>query len=69
MSIPLLNFDGATQDKINQLQQQVAATRVATQAQLTATAQAAANRALIATVVLELANRLKYVLTLFWHFI
>jgi regulator of protease activity HflC (stomatin/prohibitin superfamily) len=50
VSIPLLNFDNATQDKINQLQQQVAATRVATQAQLTAQAQAAANQALAASV-------------------
>lgn len=50
VNIPLLNFDAATQDKINQLQQQVAATRVATQAQLTAQAQAAANKALAASV-------------------
>lgn len=44
--IPLLNFDGTTQDRINQLQQQVALTRVAQQAQQTAIAQAAANKAL-----------------------
>lgn len=50
VSIPLLNFDSTTQDKINQLQQQVAATRVALQAQLTAQAQAAANQALAASV-------------------
>ena len=50
VNIPLLNFDPATQDKINQLQQQVAATRVAQQAQLTAQAQAAANKALAASV-------------------
>jgi len=50
VNIPLLNFDGQTQDKINQLQQQVAATRVAQQAQLTAQAQAEANRALAASV-------------------
>jgi regulator of protease activity HflC (stomatin/prohibitin superfamily) len=50
VNIPLLNFDSSTQDKINQLQQQIAATRVAQQAQLTATAQAAANKALAASV-------------------
>jgi regulator of protease activity HflC (stomatin/prohibitin superfamily) len=48
--IPLLNFDASTQDRINQLQQQVALTRVAQQAKLTAEAQAAANRALAASV-------------------
>lgn len=50
INIPLLQFDGATQDKINQLLQQIAATRVAQQAQQTATAQAAANQALAASV-------------------
>lgn len=50
VNIPLLNFDGTTQDKINQLQQQVAATRVAVQAKLTAQAQAAANQELAASV-------------------
>lgn len=48
--IPLLNFDAATQDRINQLQQQVALTRIAQQAQQTAIAQAAANKALAASV-------------------
>ncbi|UQX87392.1 SPFH domain-containing protein [Jatrophihabitans telluris] len=48
--VPLLNFDPATQDRINQLQQQVAQTRIAVQAKLTADAQAAANRALAASV-------------------
>jgi regulator of protease activity HflC (stomatin/prohibitin superfamily) len=50
VNIPLMNFDPATQDKINQLQQQVAATRVAQQAQLTAKAQATANSVLAASV-------------------
>lgn len=50
ISIPLLNFDPATQDKINQLQQQVAATRVAAQAVLTAKSQAEANQVLAASV-------------------
>lgn len=44
--IPLFNFDRTTQDRLNQLQQQVAQTRVAQQAEQTAKAQAAANRAL-----------------------
>jgi regulator of protease activity HflC (stomatin/prohibitin superfamily) len=48
--IPLLNFDSATQDRINQLQQQVALTRIAQQAQQTAIAQAAANKALATSV-------------------
>lgn len=50
VNIPLLTFDSATQDKINQLIQQIAATRVAQQAQQTAIAQAAANQALAASV-------------------
>jgi regulator of protease activity HflC (stomatin/prohibitin superfamily) len=48
--IPIFNFDGGTQDKLNQLQQQYAATRVAKQQLLTNQAQAAANRALAASV-------------------
>jgi regulator of protease activity HflC (stomatin/prohibitin superfamily) len=48
--IPLLNFDTATQDRINQLQQQVALTRIAQQAEQTARAQAAANKALATSV-------------------
>lgn len=48
--IPIFNFDGGTQDKLNQLQQQYAATRVAKQQLLTNTAQADANRALAASV-------------------
>lgn len=50
VNIPILNFDHNTQDKINQLQQQVAATRVAQQAEQTALAQASANRALATSV-------------------
>lgn len=48
--IPIFNFDKGTQDKLNQLQQQYAATRVAKQQLLTNEAQAAANRALAASV-------------------
>lgn len=48
--VPLFNFDKATQDRLNQLQQQVALTRIAQQAEQTASAQAAANRALAASV-------------------
>jgi regulator of protease activity HflC (stomatin/prohibitin superfamily) len=50
VNIPIMTFDAATQDKINQLQQQVAATRVAEQAKLTAKAQAEANKALAQSV-------------------
>lgn len=48
--IPLLNFDGDTQARINQVQQQVGATRVAQQQKVTNEAQAAANRALASSV-------------------
>jgi regulator of protease activity HflC (stomatin/prohibitin superfamily) len=48
--IPIFNFDPGTQDKLNQLQQQYAATRVAKQQLLTNQAQAAANKALAASV-------------------
>jgi regulator of protease activity HflC (stomatin/prohibitin superfamily) len=48
--IPVLHFDPSTQDRINSLQAQVAQTRIAQQAQKTATAQAAANKALAASV-------------------
>jgi regulator of protease activity HflC (stomatin/prohibitin superfamily) len=48
--IPIFNFDSGTQDKLNQLQQQYAATRVARQQLLTNQAQAAANKALAASV-------------------
>jgi regulator of protease activity HflC (stomatin/prohibitin superfamily) len=48
--IPLFNFDPATQDRLNQLQLQVAQTRIAQQAEQTAAAQAAANRALAKSV-------------------
>jgi regulator of protease activity HflC (stomatin/prohibitin superfamily) len=50
VNIPLLNFDNATQDKINALQQQVAATRVAAQQYLTNLQQAKANTALAQSV-------------------
>lgn len=48
--ISLVHLDSATQQKLNQLQQQVAATRIANQAQQTAAAQAAANQKLQASV-------------------
>lgn len=48
--IPLITFDSETQGRINQLQQQVALTRVAQQSQKTASAQAAANKKLSASV-------------------
>lgn len=48
--IPIFNFDQNTQARLNLLQQQVAQTRVAQQAELTAQAQAAANKALAASV-------------------
>jgi len=48
--IPLITFDAETQGRINQLQQQVALTRVAQQSRKTAQAQARANRALAASV-------------------
>lgn len=44
--IPILNFDDATQQKIDQLQAEIAQTRVAEQKKQTADAEAAANRAL-----------------------
>lgn len=48
--IPILTFDPETQGRINQLQQQVALTRVAKQSEKTAAAQAAANKALAGSV-------------------
>jgi regulator of protease activity HflC (stomatin/prohibitin superfamily) len=48
--IPIFNFDGETQKRLNQLQLQVAQTRIAQQAEQTAAAQAAANRTLAASV-------------------
>lgn len=48
--IPIMTFDPETQARINQLQQQVALTRVALQSQKTASAQAAANKKLSASV-------------------
>lgn len=48
--IPIFNFDPDTQSRLNQLQLQVAQTRIAIQAEKTAAAQAAANRALAASV-------------------
>lgn len=48
--IPLITFDQETQGRINQLQQQVALTRVAQQSQKTAEAQATANKKLAASV-------------------
>ncbi len=48
--IPIMTFDPETQARINQLQQQVALTRVAKQSERTARAQAKANKALAASV-------------------
>lgn len=48
--IPLITFDQETQGRINQLQQQVALTRVAQQQKKTNEAQAVANKALAASV-------------------
>lgn len=48
--IPIMTFDPETQARINQLQQQVALTRVARQSERTAKAQAKANKALAASV-------------------
>ncbi len=48
--IPVLHFDAATQSRINALQAQIAQTRIAQQAVLTAQEQAAANQALAASV-------------------
>jgi len=48
--IPLITFDAETQGRINQLQQQVALTRVAQQQRRTNAAQAIANKALAASV-------------------
>jgi chemotaxis protein histidine kinase CheA len=48
--IPLVTFDSQTQSRINQLQQQIALTRIAEQAKETADAQAKANEALAASV-------------------
>ncbi len=48
--IPVLHFDDETQGRINALQAQIAQTRIAAQAEQTATKQAAANRALSSSV-------------------
>jgi regulator of protease activity HflC (stomatin/prohibitin superfamily) len=48
--IPIVTFDSQTQQRINQLQQQVALTRIAEQEFATNTAQAKANQALAASV-------------------
>jgi len=48
--IPVMHFDNDTQSRINALQAQVAQTRIAQQAKLTAQAQAEANQALAASV-------------------
>jgi regulator of protease activity HflC (stomatin/prohibitin superfamily) len=48
--IPIFNFDPDTQTRLNQLQLQVAQTRIAVQAKQTAIAQAAANKALARSV-------------------
>lgn len=48
--IPYVSFDSQTQSRINQLQQQIALTRIAEQAKATNIAQATANRALAASV-------------------
>lgn len=48
--VPFLSYDSATQSKVQQLLQQIALTRVAVQAEQTAKAQAAANKALAASV-------------------
>jgi hypothetical protein len=48
--IPIVHYDDATQQKINQLQQQVAQTRIAEQAKVTNEKQAEANKALAASV-------------------
>ena len=47
--ISLVNFDDATQNRINQLQSEIANTRIATQAVKTAAQQALANQALAAS--------------------
>lgn len=50
ISIPVVRFDSSTQAKIQQIQNQIAATKVAEQALQTANAQAAANKALALSV-------------------
>lgn len=49
-TIPIINFDDATQARINDLQAEVARTKVATQAKATADAQAKANKSLAGSV-------------------
>lgn len=48
--LPLITFDSDTQSRINQLQQQIALTRIAEQARITNLQQAKANKALAASV-------------------
>lgn len=48
--IPIVTFDPATQSRINQLQQQIALTRIAEQERVTNEAQSLANKALAASV-------------------
>lgn len=50
VQIPVVHFDGKTQDALNQLQNQIAQTRIAAQEQKTNQAQAAANQILAASV-------------------
>lgn len=50
VNVPILNFPTSVQDKINQLQSQITATRVAQQSVFTAQAQAKANEVLAASV-------------------
>lgn len=50
IQIPVVHFDGTTQDKLNQLQAAIAQTRIATQSQKTAAAEAQANQILSASV-------------------
>lgn len=53
VTIPLINFDGPTQDRINELQSETAKTRVAQQKKQTSTAEAEANKILEASVTAE----------------
>lgn len=48
--VPIINYDATTQQKVNQLLQQIALTRVAEQSKQTALAQSEANKALAASV-------------------
>lgn len=50
MTIPVINFDQETQDRINRYQTEIGNTRIAEQRKLTATAEAAANSILAKSV-------------------